>query len=73
MIERIKHEFEKYAFGVCSWLGEKLGIDPSRIRLYFIYASCATFGSVLLPYLILAFLLKVKEYIKPKRTRIWDL
>lgn len=73
MIDKVKRLFEKYAFGVCSWLGDKLGIDPSRIRIYFIYASCATLGSVLLPYLVLAFLLRLKEYIKPKRTRVWDL
>lgn len=73
MIQRTKHEFEKYAFGVCSWLGDKLGINPSQIRLYFIYATCATLGSMLLPYLIMAFFIRLKEYVRPKRTRVWDM
>jgi phage shock protein C len=73
MEERIKQFFEKQAFGVCSWIGEKANIDPSVIRIYFIYASFFTFGSPIIFYLISAFLLEVKDYIKPKRNRIWDL
>ncbi|HOO10125.1 MAG TPA: PspC family transcriptional regulator, partial [Cyclobacteriaceae bacterium] len=32
-MKRIQHFFEKYAFGVCTRLGEKLGIATSSIRL----------------------------------------
>ncbi len=65
--------FEKQAFGVCSWWGEKLGITPSKIRIYFIYASFATLGSMFFIYLIMAFILQVRNYTRPKRTRVWDL
>ncbi|MBW7936313.1 MAG: PspC domain-containing protein [Flavobacteriales bacterium] len=65
--------FEKQAFGVCNWWGAKLGIDPSRIRLYFIYASFATIGSWFFLYLVMAFILQMRNYIRPKRTRVWDL
>lgn len=73
MIDRIQAFFEKQAFGVCEYLGEKLGIASSSVRKYFIYLSFLTFGSPLIVYLILAFLLEHREYIKQKRHSIWDL
>ena len=75
-IQQIKDFFEKQAFGVCTWWGEKLGIKTANIRLFFIYASCLTVGSPLIVYLIMAFILKHKEYFKitkNKRKSIWDL
>ncbi|UII23824.1 PspC domain-containing protein [Fulvivirga ligni] len=63
--------FEKYAFGVCSKLGEKLGIASSSIRLYFIYASFLTFGSPLIIYLVLAFVLNMRKHLRRKRNSIW--
>jgi phage shock protein PspC (stress-responsive transcriptional regulator) len=72
-MNKLKVFFEKQAFGVCSWWGEKLGIDPSKIRIYFIYASFATLGSMFFIYLIMAFILQLRNYIRPKRTRVWDL
>lgn len=73
MIESIKAFFEKYAFGVCAWWGNQLGIDPAKIRIYFVYASLGTLGSMLLPYLVMAFLLQIRNITRPKRTRVWDL
>lgn len=73
MMHRIRHELEKGIFGVCSWWAERLGIKPSSLRLYFIYAAFASLGSLLLPYLMMAFLLRLREYFRPGRTRIWDL
>lgn len=58
-----RHILEKSAFGVCQWLGEKMRIDPARIRLYFIYASFITFGSPLVLYLVTAFWLNIRKYI----------
>ncbi|MBE2245693.1 MAG: PspC domain-containing protein [Candidatus Competibacteraceae bacterium] len=72
-MNRVVQFFEKQAFGVCNWWGDKLGIDPSRIRLYFIYASFATMGSWFFFYLIMAFVLKIRNYTRPKRTKVWDL
>jgi len=68
--------FEKQAFGVCTWLGNKLGIKSTTIRLYFIYLSFFTFGSPIIIYFILAFLLENKKYLFPQkvsRKRTWDL
>ncbi|HJW29152.1 MAG TPA: PspC domain-containing protein, partial [Saprospiraceae bacterium] len=63
LIDDHRHILEKSAFGVCQWIGERLGINPSRIRLYFIYASFITFGSPLGIYLIMAFWLNIRKYI----------
>jgi phage shock protein C len=67
-MEKIKYSIEKRAFGVCSYLGEKLGISSNRIRIFFIYASCLTIGSPLIVYLIMAFWINLKKYIKQERT-----
>ena len=45
MIQSIRFWFESRAFGVCTWLGDRLGIKSTRIRMYFIYLSFFTFGS----------------------------
>ncbi|MEH0157236.1 PspC family transcriptional regulator [Limibacter armeniacum] len=55
---------EKQAFGVCSKIGEKLGIATSVIRMYFIYASFLTFGSPLVLYLAIAFWMNVRNYVR---------
>jgi len=75
MIEKILAIFEKRAFGVCAWWGDKLGIESSKIRLFFIYLSFITVGSYLIIYLIMAFILEHKDFFKLKRKRktIWDL
>lgn len=67
-MERIKYFVEKYAFGVCSYLGDRFGIATSRIRLYFIYTSFITMGSPVIIYLVIAFWLNVKKYIRKAYT-----
>ncbi|MCX6291426.1 MAG: PspC domain-containing protein [Bacteroidetes bacterium] len=72
-VQTIKQYFEKQAFGVCTRIGEKLQMRTSVIRLFFIYASFLTIGSPLIIYLILAFWLKMKSYVRSKRSSVWDL
>lgn len=72
MEKKIKYIVEKYAFGVCSELGEKFGIASSRIRLYFIYTSFITMGSPIIIYLVIAFWLNFKKYIC-QRFSLWEL
>ena len=73
-MDKIKFFFEKHAFGVCNYLGERFGISSSTIRLYFIYTSFITFGSPIIIYLCIAFWLNLKKYLnKGKRKTIWDL
>ncbi len=64
MHQSIRNFIEKSVFGVCSYIGERVGISTSRVRLYFIYASFVTFGSPLIIYLVLAFWLNVKKYLR---------
>lgn len=60
----VKEISEKFGFGVCNWLSTKIGIHSSRVRLYFIYLSFVTFGSPIFLYLILAFWVNVKKYVR---------
>jgi len=69
----ISSYFEKFTFGVCAWWGTKLGIRTHKVRLFFIYLSFITFGSPLIIYLAMAFVLEHKEIFKPKRSTIWEL
>ncbi|MCB9260823.1 MAG: hypothetical protein H6607_00390 [Flavobacteriales bacterium] len=64
---------EQRFFGVCTYLGEKLGIGESRIRLYFIYLSFITFGSPILVYLFVAFWMEVKTRLGRTKKSVWDL
>ncbi|TRX56037.1 PspC domain-containing protein [Fulvivirga sp. M361] len=61
-MKRLQVFIEKYAFGVCSHLGEKMGIASSAIRITFIYASFITFGSPIIIYLALAFIMNIRKY-----------
>lgn len=73
MIEKVKLFFERQAFGVCAWWGDRLNVHTSSIRVYFIYLSFLTLGSPLVIYLMMAFILKNKNWFKPKRATIWEL
>ena len=70
--EKYRHFLEKSAFGVCQAIGEKIGIKPSRIRIYFIYTSFLTFGSPFILYFFAAFWLNIKKYISTGRKILWD-
>lgn len=77
MIKRIQAWFETQAFGVCEWLGKKLGINSTKIRMYFIYLTFFTVGSPIIIYFVMAFILENKNFFKPfkrkKRRSVWDL
>lgn len=65
---------ERQAFGVCTKLGEKIGIATSEIRLFFIYTSFLTLGSPLLIYLSLAFLMNIRKQLRRRNNPyIWDI
>jgi phage shock protein PspC (stress-responsive transcriptional regulator) len=71
LIKGIQQFFEKQAFGVCTALGDKMGIATSSIRLFFIYASFLTFGSPIILYLSIAFVLNMRRHLR-RRSTIWD-
>ncbi len=70
-MERIQRYFESQAFGVCTKLGEKLNFSTSSIRLFFIYASFLTFGSPVIVYLGLAWIINVRQHLRRKRNPVW--
>jgi phage shock protein PspC (stress-responsive transcriptional regulator) len=69
---RIKDLVERRAFGVCQYLGEKMNIAPAVVRTYFIYTSFAGLGSPVLFYLIAAFWVNVRRYIRRGRSVLWE-
>jgi phage shock protein C len=73
MIENLRSFFERKGFEVCSRSGEKMGIAPSVVRMYFIYTSFLTFGSPILLYLILAFWIQIKDHLRSKRHSVLDI
>lgn len=72
VIEYFRNTVEKSAFGVCQAIGERLGIQASKIRLYFIYTSFITMGSPLVIYLVIAFWMNVKRYFRHPGKLLWD-
>jgi len=75
LFDKILMFYEKNAFGVCTWMGDKMKIKTGNIRLSFIYLSFIAFGSPVFLYLIAAFVLRHKEHFKPsnKPSTIWEL
>ncbi|MGW8122126.1 PspC domain-containing protein [Roseivirga echinicomitans] len=70
-MERIQRFFESQAYGVCTKLGEKLNLSASSIRLFFIYASFITFGSPLLVYLALAYIINFRKHLRRRQNPVW--
>ncbi|HAD96496.1 MAG TPA: PspC family transcriptional regulator [Cryomorphaceae bacterium] len=73
MINKIRDYCERRGFEVCNRLGDRIGIRPSVVRLYFIYISFITMGSPLLLYFFLAFWIRAKDYVQSSRTSVLDL
>jgi phage shock protein PspC (stress-responsive transcriptional regulator) len=66
-MERLRNFIEWQVFGVCTRIGEVMGLSASTIRKYFIYTSCLTFGSPVLLYIVLAFWMNMKRYLLQSR------
>lgn len=70
--DKLRDTLERSAFGVCTYLGDKMRLSPVRVRMYFIYISCITLGSPFIAYLFVAFWLNVKRYIHKGRHITWQ-
>lgn len=68
---KLKNILERSAFGVCSYLADKMGVATSRVRVYFIYLTLLTLGSPIVVYLFTAFWLNIRRYLKKGRNLIW--
>lgn len=60
----IQPKVERYSFGVCNYLAEKWQLNESKVRTYFIYSSFVTFGSPVIFYLVTAFWINFKKYLR---------
>ncbi|MDH4460148.1 MAG: PspC domain-containing protein [Spirosomataceae bacterium] len=70
---KLKYFVEHHVFGVCSHIGEKFGINTGSIRLYFIYLSFLTMGSPILIYLVLAFWMNIRKYLRQQNNpSVWE-
>lgn len=73
MLQKFITFFEKQSFGVCTYLGERLNISISKIRLFFIYSSFLAVGFPLVFYVCAALVLDIRHFIKRKRAGALDL
>jgi len=70
-MKRFKNFIEWQAFGVCTAIGERLGIATSRIRMWFIYISFLTVGSPIILYMVIAFWMNMRKYAKAAKRNPW--
>jgi len=70
--DSFKFIIEQNVFGVCERIGERLKMPAKDIRMFFIYASCMAIGSPVIIYMILAFWIRMKDYVNGKRSTVWD-
>ena len=62
-MNQFRNFIEWHLFGVCTAIGEKMGIATTQIRKWFMYTSLLTMGSPIIIYMILAFWMNIKRYI----------
>jgi phage shock protein PspC (stress-responsive transcriptional regulator) len=71
-MNRLRYFIEWQLYGVCTALGERMGIPVVRIRTWFIYISFLTMGSPLIVYFVVAFWMNMKRYITAlRRNPLW--
>ncbi len=71
-MNRLRYFIEWQLYGVCTALGERIGIPVVRIRTWFIYISFLTMGSPLIVYFVVAFWMNMKRYITAlRRNPLW--
>ena len=73
MLQRVITFFERYSFGVCTYLGERFNISVARIRLFFIYSSFLAVGFPLIFYFFAGIVLDIRNFVKRKRSRALDM
>lgn len=47
-------------------------LSPSEVRKYFIYTSFIGMGSPLIVYLVIAFWVNLRRYIRRGKSALWD-
>ena len=62
-MNQFRNFIEWHLFGVCTAIGDKMGIATTQIRKWFMYTSLLTMGSPIIIYMVLAFWMNIKRYI----------
>ena len=65
-MNKIKDFVDMQWFGVCTWWADKLGVSLSKVRLFFIYLSFITAGSPIVAYLMMGFILDIRNAFRKK-------
>ncbi len=68
----IKNRTEQSIFGVFDYVGERFGIQSSKMRLYFIYTTFFTLGSPLILYFITLFWLNIKRNLRKTHISVFN-
>ena len=63
---------DKQVFGICSVIADFLQMKASSVRFFLIYSSFFTLGSTLLLYLMIAFLVRLKDLINSNRDFVYE-
>jgi len=63
---------ERHAFGVCQYLGDRMHVAPGEVRKYFIYTSFIGMGSPFILYLVIAFWVNLRRYIRRGKNILWE-
>jgi phage shock protein PspC (stress-responsive transcriptional regulator) len=73
LLHETRYFLEKRGFEVCSRLAERLGMKAKDVRIFFIYLSFFSLGVGFALYLVLAFWLRMKDFLFAKRSSVFDL
>lgn len=73
IMKKLQYLLEKQAFGVCSQLGELMGVSSAAIRLFFIYATFMAVGSPIIVYMGLVFLSDMRKHFRRYKSTVWDV
>lgn len=60
----IRDLVERSAFGVCAYVGDRIGLTAGKVRVYFIYISFVTLGSSLILYLFMWFWMTIRRHLR---------
>ncbi|MBL0155340.1 MAG: PspC family transcriptional regulator [Chitinophagaceae bacterium] len=70
-MKKLKSFVEWNAFGVCTAIGNRMGIATGKIRQYFMLASVLTVGSPIIIYMVLAFWRNMRKYMTAAKRNPW--
>jgi phage shock protein PspC (stress-responsive transcriptional regulator) len=65
--------FQKHGFYVCQRIADRLGIRAKVVRTSFMYLTFVTLGFGFALYLIISFLMSIKDLLYTKRNSVFDL